>query len=375
MHQLCTRIPLYMAYTPPGLSTVVSNVFDTGQLATGPNVERFEQLLGEYLENPLVTTTSDISAALTLCLFQAGVRPGDDVLVSPLVCLSSTCPIRNLFANVRWCDVDPLTGNLDPSEVARKITPRTKALIVFHWAGNPADMDTIHSIAREYNLPVIEDAGEALGADYNGKKIGSTGSDYTVFSFYPNRHLTTIDGGAIACAHDKDYQAIRRLKRYGIHQPSFRDPDGEIDPGSDIPVAGWNGYMSHVAATVGIAQMLHLPSIVARHQENGLYYDEVFAALPGISVLKRPPRSRSAYWVYTFLAEQRDELFQRLREQRVHGSKVHLRNDGYTCFGGDKTPLPGVDHFAAHCISIPSGWWVSQSDRTRIADVIRQHLL
>jgi dTDP-4-amino-4,6-dideoxygalactose transaminase len=242
--------------------------------------------------------------------------------------------------------------------------------VVYHWAGNSADLEAIHAVARAHNLTVIEDAGEALGAEYRGKKIGATGSDYTVFSFYPNRHLTTIDGAAIACAGEEDYEKLRWLKRYGIHQPIFRDGDGEINPASDIPIAGWNSYMNHVAATIGVAQMEHLPSIVDRHQENGRYYDERLAAVPGVTVLKRPPNSRSAYWVYTFLARGRDHLIKRLRQQAVQASKVHLRNDLYTCFGTDSEALPGVDHFSAHCLSIPSGWWVAKEDREYIVEAI-----
>ncbi len=362
-------IPLYAVHMPPQMAGVLSEVLDSGQVAGGPNVEKFEDLLRRYLDHPLVTSTSDISASLTLCLFLAGVQPGVDVLMSPLVCLATSCPVRNLFANIRWCDVDPLTGNLDPSDVERKITSRTKAIVVYHWVGNPADLNAIHTVARSHDLVVIEDAGEALGAEYDGKKIGATGSDYTVFSFYPNRHLTTIEGGAITCAREGDYEKIRWLKRYGIHQPSFRGDDGEINPKSDIPVAGWNSYMNHVAATIGVAQMEHLPSIVARHQENGRYYDERLSTVPGITILKRPPNSLSAYWVYTFLAEKRNLLLKELRRQGVQASRVHLRNDLYSCFGAGET-LPGVDYFSSHCLSIPSGWWVNEEDRIRIADII-----
>ena len=368
-------IPLYQPHIPPGLAERLVAIFSSGQIAGGPSVTAFESLLGDYLGNPWITVNGDVSTALTLCLFQAGVRPGDDVLMSPLVCLSTACPVRNLFANVRWCDIDPMTGNIDPAEVAKKVTPKTKAIVVYHWAGNPADLDAIHAAARAHNLAVIEDAGEALGAEYHGKKIGATGSDYTVFSFYPNRHLTTIDGGAITCAREDDYEKLRWLKRYGIHQPSFRDGDGEINRASDIPIAGWNSYMNHVAATIGVAQMDHLPSIIARHQENGLYYDERLAAVPGLTILKRPPKSCSAYWVYTFLVQERDHLLKRLRQMGVHASKVHLRNDVYTCFGTNSRAMPGVDYFSAHCLSIPCGWWVSENDRARIADVISQEPL
>jgi dTDP-4-amino-4,6-dideoxygalactose transaminase len=367
-------IPLYKVHIPPNVAGITSAVMATGQIAIGPNVGKFEDLLRDYLGNPLVTTTGDISNSLVLCLFLAGVRPGDDVLMSPLVCLATSCPVRNLFANIRWCDVDPTTGNIDPEDIAKKITPRTKAIVVYHWAGNPADLEAIHAVARAHNLAVIEDAGEALGAEYHGKKIGATGSDYTVFSFYPNRHLTTIDGGAITCAREEDYEKLRWLKRHGIHQPSFRDGNGEINPTSDIPIAGWNSYMNHVAATIGVSQMEHLPSIIARYQENGLYYDERLAAVPGITVLNRPLNSRSAYWVYTFLASERDHLLKRLRQEGVYASKVHLRNDLYTCFGGKRDFLPGVDYFSAHCLSIPCGCWVTEKDCRLITELIKSDL-
>lgn len=365
-------IPLYKPQLPPDIGNAVSTVLQSGAIATGPNVARFEELFGEYLDNPLVTTNSDLSTGLVLSLFQAGVRPGDEVIMSPLVCLATSCPVRNLFASIRWCDVDPLTGNMDPEDIPKRITPRTKAIVVYHWAGNPADLDAIHAVARNYEIAVIEDAGEALGAEYHGKKIGATGSDYTVFSFYPNRHLTTIDGGAIACAHEEDYEKLRWLKRYGIHQTSFRDENGEINPESDIPIAGWNSYMNHVAATVGIAQMAYLRSNVSRWQENGLYYDRVLADVPGVTVLRRPEASRSAYWVYTLLSSDRNRLFRRLRNAGVHASKVHLRNDLYTAFGSRGERLPGVDAFSKDCLSVPSGPWVTDEERDRIVEVIRQ---
>jgi dTDP-4-amino-4,6-dideoxygalactose transaminase len=127
--------------------------------------------------------------------------------------------------------------------------------------------------------------------------------------------------------------------------------------------------MNHVAATVGVAEMECLPWVLARYQENGLYYDEELAGVRGVTVLKRPPNSRSAYWVYTFLAEERDRLLKRFRERGVFASKVHLRNDIYSCFGGKGEALPGVDEFSAHCLSIPCGWWVGPEDRSRIVDI------
>jgi len=128
--------------------------------------------------------------------------------------------------------------------------------------------------------------------------------------------------------------------------------------------------MNHVAATIGVSQMEHLPSIIARYQENGLYYDKKLAAVPGITVLKRPLNSRSAYWAYTFLARERDYLLKRLWQKGVYASKVHLRNDLYTCFGSKNEVLTGVDYFSANYLSIPCGWWVNQEDREYIVSII-----
>ena len=130
--------------------------------------------------------------------------------------------------------------------------------------------------------------------------------------------------------------------------------------------------MSNVSAMIGVAQMEHLPSIIARYQENGLYYDEKLADVPGVTIIRRPPNSRSAYWVYTFLVRERDRLFKRLREEGVQSSKVHLRNDLYAAFGNRAESLPGVELFSNNCLSIPSGWWVTKNDRVRIADMICQ---
>ena len=365
-------IPLYRVHMPPEAHGALQEVLYSGQIASGPNVARFETLLGNYLGNPYVTSTSDVSSSIVQCLYMAGVRPGDEVIASPMACLATNMPIRNLFANVVWCDIDPRTGNMDPNCIEDLLTERTRAILVYHWAGYPADLDAITQVAKRFSIPVVDDAGEALGAEYHGNKIGHTGSDFTVFSFHAVRHITTGEGAAIAFGDPNDYEHGRWLKRYGIHQPSFRDASGEIDPSSEIQHAGYNNYMNHIAATIGVTQMPYLASIVARHQENGRFYDETLSGVPGLTLLHRLPGALPAYWVYTLLAERRDDLLRHLRSHGVYASKVHARNDAYACFGPRQKPLPGVDRFEATSLSIPCGWWVSAEDRERVAELIRQ---
>lgn len=365
-------IPLYKVHLPADVQSCLQPVLQSGNISGGPNVQRFEGLLQSYIGNSHITSTGDVSSSIILSLTMAGVRPGDEVIASPMACLATNEPIKNLFANVRWCDVDPLTGNMDPVDLASKISPRTKAILVFHWAGNPVDLDSIYEIAKSNNIPVVEDAGESLGAEYKGRKIGNTGSNYTIFSFYPNRHINTIEGAAIAFASAENYERGKWLKRYGIHQPSFRTDDGEINSDSDILEPGLNTYMNHIAASIGVKQMESLPGIVERHQSNGAFYNDALNNVSGLNVLKQIPDTKSAFWVYTLLAERRDDFLKYLRDKGIYASKVHLRNDNYACFGATKIHLPGVDHFASRCISIPCGWWVGQEEREFVADCIKQ---
>lgn len=364
-------IPLYKVHMPPEANEAVRTVLDSGYLADGEIVRQFEAHLRDYLGNPNLITVGEESSAIVLALYIAGVRPGDEVLASPMACLATNMPILNLFAGIVWCDVDPDTGNLDPAEIERRITPRAKAVVYAHWAGVVADVAAINWIARRHGLRVVEDASEALGAEYDGRKIGNTDSDFTVFSFHAIRHINTGEGAAITFADPAEAEQARWLKRYGIHQPTFRDTLGEIDPASDIPRAGYNSYMNNISAAIGLAQMGHVEEVVGRHRENGEYYDRALADLPGLTLLKRLSQASSACWVYTFLAERRDDLLRHLRERGVFASKVHLRNDVYSCFGTGIADYSGVNSFSSSCLSIPSGWWVSQDDREFIVDSIR----
>jgi perosamine synthetase len=365
-------IPLYKVHMPTEVKEALNAVIFSGQLAHGPNVGVFESQLQAYIGNPYLTTTREISSSIQLCLSMAGVGPGDEVLASPMACVATNMPVLNLFAKIKWVDVDASTGNISVADLEEQITEKTKAVLLYHWAGNPVDLSIITAIAEKHGIPVIDDAGEAMGAEITGRKIGNTGCTYTVFSFHAIRHITTGDGAAISFGKKEDFDKGVLLKRYGIHQSTFRDDMGEINPASDIDSAGYNNYLNHLEATIGSIQMNYLPDIIARHRENGLYFDETLRAIPGLTVLKRPENSKSAYWVYTFLAENRDDLLRMLRNHGIYASRVHHRNDIYSCFGSFQRELPGTDEFHAKYINIPCGWWVSKEDREFIVDVLRK---
>ncbi len=364
-------IPLYKSYVPESVLPHLEEVFRSGYLADGACVRQFEQSLRSFIGNKNLITAGDVSSAILLSLFMAGVRPGDEVIASPVACLATNEPVLNLFASIIWGDVHPNTGNLDPACIGDLVTDKTKAVLYPHWAGDVAEVDKINEVARRYGLRVIEDAGEALGAEFRGREIGNTGTDFTVFSFHAIRHITTGEGAAITFCYSEEAEQANWLKRYGIHQPSFRDSLCEIDPASDIPVAGYNTYMTNIAAVIGIEQMKRLRDVIDRHRSNGRFYDETLASVPGITMCYRPPHRSSSYWVYTLLAEHRDDLLKALRERGVYASKVHLRNDIYSCFQTEPRHLPGADEFCSRYLCIPCGWWVSDAHREYIVEAIR----
>ncbi|SRR5579875_1129694 len=365
------EIPLFKVHMPESVSRALEPVLTSGRIADGDQVRSFEAVLGQYLGNHRIVAMSDYSGSITLALFLAGVRPDDEVIVSPMICTGTTMPIANMFARPVWCDVDPMTGIIDLKQVAPLITRKTKALILYHWSGDVGDLDLARELTNSHDLTLIEDASEAFGAEYKGKRLGSHGVDFTVFSFYAVKQITTVEGAALATSQDDSFEKARWLKRYGIHQPSFRTENGDLAENSDIPVAGYNFYMNNVAAAVGLEQMKSIDTLVARYRDNGSFYDRELQGVQGLQVLQRRPDSASGYWTYSFLAESRDSLLKKLLAHGIRAQRLHVRNDRYTCFPPSTRQLPGVDYFDARNISIPCGWWVTEEDRARVVDCIK----
>lgn len=343
----------------------LTEVLHSGKISNGPNVEKFEQLLREYIGNPYITTTADVSSSIALCLYMAGVRPGDEVICSPMACLATTMPILNLFAKPVWADINLETGLISGKSVQERITPKAKAILLYDWAGNPVDVAEFYQL----RLPTIEDANEAWGAEGRSLMVGASYLDFTVFGFSPTRHITTGEGAAIAVRNDGDFELAQYYKRYNIYQPTFRDELGEINQSSNIATPGYYTCMNEIAATIGIAQMTDMRQRLMRHQFNGMCYDSALQSIHGITIIKKI--GQSAFWVYTFYAEKRDDLLRKLRECGIYASKVHSRCDAYSCFGTGKADLPGVAYFEEHALSIPCGWWVTDEDREYIIDCIK----
>lgn len=364
-------IPLYKAHVPETASALLGEVLRSGQIAGDGNHSGFERKLREFLGVDSVLLTAEFSRSIEMALRMAGAGPGDSVLLSPLACLATTMPVLQTGARPVWCDIDIGTGCIDPAEIARRYTPECKAVILYHWVGVPGDVAGVLQTAGDLGVPVVEDAGEALGAELDGKRIGAHGCDYSVFSFSPVRHITTGEGAAMTFREEGKLAEARIRRKYGIPETGFRNASGEIRHECDIATPGTHNYMNRLSSVLGEAQMDALPDIVAAHRANGNYFNHCLGAIPDIQLL-RTEGAVPSYWVYSFLCENRDGLRRKLKEAGVSCSAVHIRNDVYSAFGGNgPEDLPGISEFERRQLSIPCGWWVTREDREYISEVIR----
>jgi dTDP-4-amino-4,6-dideoxygalactose transaminase len=359
---------------PNSVITSLERALFSGFINEGTQVAEFEQRLREWLGNSLTMATNSCTGSLTLALRLAGVGPGDEVLSTPMTCVATNMPIKNLFARPVWCDVNPDNGTIDPDEIERKVTKKTKAVVVVDWTGIPAELDRIKSVARGHGIKVVEDAAQAFGAFYKGRKIGCI-SDFTCFSFQAIKHISTGDGGALAVLDEQDFVRGRKLKWFGIDREATKDSAGNWRGSrwdSSIPEAGYKFHMNNVAAAIGVEQMKCVDAILRAHTDNAQYYMRELKGIPGLTLPEIPEDVKPAWWVFMLFAERRDDLSKRLAERGIDSSLLHIRNDVYECFEESRTHLPNVTKFQNRELCIPCGWWVSREDREYIVEMLRE---
>lgn len=366
------NIPLFGIYHDEAMERAAVEVLRSGQIASGPRVAAFEQALAELAGQPHVVTVNDMSNALQIALRLAGVGAGDEVLTSAYACLSTNAPIAMVGAQARWVDVDPATGSLDPEALRRAITPRSKAVIAYHLAGYPVDIEAIAAICHEHGLKLIEDCDNALLASVAGRAVGTWG-DFAIYSFYPNRQINASEGGAVACRTPEEATRARRLRRYGIEMTGFRDRWGEISPASDVAEIGLAAPLNQLCAALGLSQLGGVAERLAVSRRHAAEMARQLDGLPGLSLVPATPGAQPAYWTLLLRLEQRDHVMHQLKSAGVQCSTLHLRNDSYSAFGGS-AELPGTQAFAAQMLAVPCGWWLSQAQVAQVVSGLKSAL-
>lgn len=360
------EIPLFKVAMPPreALMPRLEAVLYSGQISEGEPVAEFERRFGAAIGNPNVLSFYSGTAALHTALLLAGVGPGDEVVTTAMTAEPTNMAIRHAGAIPVWADVDPQNGNVTAESVARRIGPRTRAIMVVHYGGIPAPLAAIGMLAARHGIPVIEDAAHALGARYGGAPIG-THSEFVMFSLQAIKHMTTVDGGMLACRDAARLPRGRRLRWFGIDRALPRTA-------LDVAEVGYKYHMNNVNATIGLVQLDYRDRIVARHIANGRYFDAALRGVAGIAPCAWEAAAEPSYWFYTVLAEDREGLSRHLAAHGIGNSQAHQRNDRHSVFAASRCDLPGLDGFYARMLHIPCGSWVDDEARDYIVETIRR---
>jgi perosamine synthetase len=359
-------IPLIKTLIPPKetLMPRLEEVLYSGYIAQGEVVDKFEEKLSEYLGNKNCLTVNSGSAALHISLILAGVKVGDEVISTPITAEPTNTVISQTGAKIVWADIDPNTGNISPDDVEKKITSKTKAIMVVDYAGMPVDIKRFQEIERKYGIPVIEDGAHAFGASYDGKKIGNH-FKYTIFSFQAIKHLTTVDGGLVCIKDDEEFEKAKLIRWFGISKGVTRQEN-------DIKIQGYKYHMNNVNATIGLVQLENIDSVIDTYISNGKYYDEALKDVDGVELMNYYPSSEPSYWLYTMKVKNKDAFVKMMADNNIMASDLHKRNDLHSIFNDSKTTLPNVDKFEKEWVHIPCGWWVTSEDREYIVNTIKK---
>src|SRR5580704_12344631 len=295
-------------------------------LTTGPRVAEFEDAIAAWVGAKYAVSFSSGTAALHGAAFAAGLKPGDEAITSPLTFAATANCILYQGATPVFADVLRDTLNLDPTQVASRITSRTRAILPVDYAGHPVDLDPILELAELYGLVVIEDACHALGAEYRSRRAGSI-APMTVFSFHPVKHLTTGEGGMVTTNNAEFAETLRRFRNHGISTDARqRQRDGQSH--YEMVLLGYNYRLTDIACALGIQQLTKLEENLARRRQIASQYNVALRGMPGLL----PPQVREevnpAWHLYPIRLEleklliDRDQAFRALRAENI-GVNVH----------------------------------------------------
>ncbi len=344
-------IPLYKPYIPSDLPEL-DNIIRSGQLAYGKWGRLFEQRLRDYIGVENLLTTNNFSTAIQIALVSLDLEPGDEVIASPMSCLNSTMPLRQFGLKVKWADIDPQTGTLNPDSVEDAISKDTKLIFHNHFCGYIGYVDEINAIGKAKGIPVIDDCVEAFGSKYKGSLAGNLGTDISVFSFQTVRLPNTIDGGALVFKDKTIYEKALLIRDQGIRRSVFRDEDGEISPNCDIYLRGFAGTMSEVNSYLGVEEMKAIDVLLTKQRANALKWQQKELECS----LKRNELDPN-YWVYGTLQENKQETLRKYKSDGFYCSGVHLPNSFYSVFGNQGN-FSGVNEFHKRFLALPCGWWM-----------------
>ncbi len=359
------KTPIKICLSEPDVGELeikyVTDAIKNKEISSGaPPVKKFEAAFAGKFGVKNAIAVNSCGSALFLAVKALGIGPGDEVVVPTFTMFATPLAATHCGARPVFADSKRNNPNIDPGEIEKKITPRTKAIVIAHLYGEVCDMDAICKISEKHKILLIEDAAEAHGATYKGKLAGTFGVA-GCFSFYASKTMTTGEGGMITTNDDGLAEKIRRLREYDIDS---RRPYVHILP-------SWNLRMSALEAALGLAQLQRLDELAERRNRIALHYEEALKNVSGVGFFKSEPGSKRSTWLWSCLAENRDELLKFLSENGIESKIVfipmHLLPP-YKQTGDFKN----AEYLSNHGISLPSAPNLAPEDQNYIIEKVKE---
>jgi len=341
----------------------IGKVIDSGHYILGPNVGRLESELREKLQTAEAVTVANGTDALVLVLEAYGIGGGDEVITTPFTFVATAEAVSRVGAVPVFADVDPLTYNLDPAGIERRLTSRTKAIMPVHLFGQPAEMDAIRAIADAHGLIVIEDACQAIGSTYRGRPAGSLG-DAACFSFFPTKNLGTMGDGGLVTTSDPEIAArVRKLRHHGSTRKYFHD------------AVGYNSRLDELHAAILLVMLEHLDEWNDRRREHAARYREGLAGIPELILPHEADDRRHIYHLFCLQSTRREALMHRLREAGIdcgiyYPCPLHLQQV-YAGLGYRKGDLPVAEALSERLFAVPMSPMLTEEERSRVIEALK----
>ncbi len=350
-------------------------------IATGPGIDKFEKAFAEYVGTKYAVAVSSGTAALHACSYAIGIQKGDEVITTPMTFVATASCVMMCGGTPVFVDIDENTYNIDPNEIEKKITSKTKAIIPVHFTGQPCDMKRIYDIARKHDLKVIEDAAHAHGADYYGGKIGDCKySDLTAFSFHPVKLMTTCEGGMVTTNNEELYHRIKLFRAYCSTKDLELFKDKTDGPWHyEVQGLGYNYRLSDVMSALGNSQLHKLDRFVAKRKMIAQRYNDELKNVRGIVLPYQAEGCNSSWHLYTIQVEneRRKEVYGKMREKNI-GVDVHYlpvyRHPYFQENGYQKVYCPKAEKLYNRILSIPIYYGLTEQQQDYVIKIIKEIL-
>jgi len=348
----------------------VSDCLRSGWITTGPRTVQFEKDFAAYVGAKNALALSSGTAALHCIYWSLDLKPGDEIVCPSLTWPSTANMAVALGAKVVFADIDRATRQVDPKDVARKITKKTRAIVPVHFAGAPADLDALKALG----LPIIEDAAHSVGTEYKGKRIGSHGNP-AIYSFHPIKDITTGEGGMLTLDDDAAAARIKLFKFHGVSRDAWKAYGSAATAHYDTVLAGFKYNLTDIASAMGIHQLRKLDRFIERRRAIAERYLAELKGVPGLELPAPPPYAhRHAWHLFTILVPKRDEFMAKLKDENI-GSGLHFEAmHRLSLYGTPKLSLPETEYVCDRILSLPLFPDMTDQDAADVIAAVRRLL-